>query len=287
MKCLYLQKITMKKICLAIALVSVISFTAEAQLKTPVASPRQTIVQEFGLSQIELSYSRPAAKGRSIFGDLVPYGKVWRTGANQATTITFGDDVTIGGKLVKAGKYGLLSIPDNYEWTIIITKQLDVTSPNAYKQDEDVVRIKAPVNSLPFPIQSFMILFENITSNSVDLMILWEQSAVSIPITTDVDSKVMAQIEENMKSDKPAYYSAAQYYLDNNKDLNKALPWFDKALEQNPNAFWVHYNKAVALSKLGKKKEAIASAEQSKKLAQNAKNDDYVKLNDKLISSLK
>lgn len=276
----------MKSLSIIFTLFIAFSFAAEAQLKTPVASPRQTIVQEFGLSQIEVSYSRPAAKGRHIFGGLVPYGNVWRTGANQATTITFGDDVKIGGKEIKAGKYGILSIPGAYEWTIIITKQLDVTSPNAYKEDQDVVRVKVPVNTLPFPIQSFMIAFENITSNSADLMILWEQSAVALPITTDVDAKVMAEIEKSLQSDKPAYYAAAQYYLDNNKDLNKALPWFDKAIEQNPNAFWVYHNKAKALVKLGKKAEAIAAARQSLKIAQEVKNADYIALNENLIKSL-
>lgn len=276
----------MKKLCFAIALSMLVGIGVEAQLKTPVASPRQTVVQEFGLSQIELSYSRPAAKGRVIFGDLVPYGNVWRTGANQATSITFGDDVIIGGKNVKAGKYGLLTIPGQQEWTIIITKQLDVTNPNAYKQEEDVVRVKVPVMNLPFPIQSFMMLFENITANSLDLMILWELTAVSLPITTDVDTKVMAQIAENMKSDRPNYYAAAQYYLDNNKDLNQAIQWFDKAVEQAPNAFWIHYNRAVALSKAGRKADARKAAETSKKLAQEAKNDDYVKLNDNLLKSL-
>ncbi|HYC27207.1 MAG TPA: DUF2911 domain-containing protein, partial [Chitinophagaceae bacterium] len=134
----------MKRILFLSAFALSIAMCAEAQtLRTPQPSPPQTIRQDFGLSAVELSYSRPGVKNRKIFGDLVPFGKVWRTGANQATTITFGDDVTIGDKKIPAGKYGLLTIPDKDNWTVIITKQLDVTNPVAYKQDQDVVRVSA------------------------------------------------------------------------------------------------------------------------------------------------
>src|SRR5687767_11423370 len=136
---------------------------ADAQLRTPAPSPTQTIKQDFGLSSVELSYSRPGMKGRKVFGDLVPYGKVWRTGANQATTISFGEEVTFGGKKVPAGKYGLLTIPNTGEWTVILTKQLDVTSPSAYKQDQDVARVTATPDEMPFGIESFMMVFDNIT----------------------------------------------------------------------------------------------------------------------------
>src|SRR6187401_311070 len=121
----------MKRLFIAVAAFGAVYFS-NAQVTTPQASPTTTLKQNFALSTVELSYSRPGIKGRKIFGDLVPYGKVWRTGANLATTITFGEDVTIGGKKVAAGKYGLLSIPGQTEWTFIITKQLDVTSPAAY-----------------------------------------------------------------------------------------------------------------------------------------------------------
>ena len=130
----------MKRIFFA-AVAACFVIIADAQIKTPPPSPTQTIKQDFGLSSIELSYSRPGVKGRKIFGDLVPYGKVWRTGANNATTITFGDEVTIDGTKVPAGKYGLLTIPEKKSWTVIISKQTDVTSPAAYKQEQDVVRI--------------------------------------------------------------------------------------------------------------------------------------------------
>ena len=257
------------------------------QLNTPQPSPTQELTQNFGLSKIELSYSRPGMKGRTIFGDLVPYGKVWRTGANQATTLTFGEDVMIGGTKIPAGKYGLLTIPDAYEWTVIITKQTDVTSPAAYKQDQDVVRVKAKAVDIGFSVETFTIMFGNVTGNSCDLQIIWDNIAVSIPVTTDVDSKVSAQIKELMENDNRPYFSAAMYYIESGKDLNQALAWLEKATAQNPDAFYMFYQKARVLAKLGKKQEALAVSNKSIELAKAAKSDDYVALNIKLQATLK
>lgn len=275
----------MKKILFAaIATLSLIA--SEAQLKTPAPSPSQTIKQDFGLSFIELSYSRPAMRGRKIFGDLVPFGKVWRTGANNATTITFGDEVMIGGTKIPAGKYGLLTIPDKKSWTIIITKQTDVTSPSDYKQDQDVVRVEAKTMDMNSAMESFTMQFADVKPTSCELHIMWEKTAVALPISADVDKKVMAQIEQLMNKDNRPYYNAAMYYMENGKDLNQALSWFDKAVELNPSAFWIHHQRANCLAKLGKKVEAKAAAEKSKELAAAAKNDDYVKLNEKLLAEL-
>lgn len=261
-------------------------FFAEAQLTTPQPSPTQTVKQAFGLSSIELTYSRPGMKGRKIFGDLVPFGKVWRTGANNATVLTFGDEVIIAGKKIPAGKYGLLTIPDKDNWTLILTKQTDVTSPAAYKQDQDVVRVTAKPMAVPNKIETFTLQFADIKSTSCELQILWENTAVALPITTDVESKVMQQIDQLMNQDNRPYFNAAMYYLENGKDLNQALVWFDKAAEQQPDAYWVHHQRANCLAKLGRKKEARDAAEKSKALATAQKNDDYVKLNNDLIKSL-
>ena len=277
----------MKKLILS-AFALCLLYTIEAQqLKTPAPSPTQTIKQDFGLGNVELSYSRPAAKGRKIYGDLVPFGKVWRTGANQATTLTFSEDVTIGGKKVPAGKYGLVTIPDKDSWTIIITKQLDVTSPVAYKPESDVVRVDVKPMKIEMKIESFTMQFANVKSNSCELNILWENTIVSLPITTDVETKVMAQIDQMMNKDNKPYYAAAMYYMDNGKDLNQALAWFDKAIENQPTAFWIHHQRANCLAKMGKKADAKTAAEKSMALATEAKNDDYVKLNEKLLADLK
>lgn len=282
----FTKKLAMKRILLFAVAFSFLA-TSEAQLKTPAPSPAQTVKQEFGLSNVELSYSRPGVKGRKIFGDLVPYGKVWRTGANGATTLTFGDEVTIGGTKIPAGKYGLLTIPNKKNWTVIISKQTDVTNPAAYKEESDLVRFSAPVLKVKDANETFAITFEDVKPTSMNLRISWADQAVEVPITTDIDSKVMASISEAMKSDKPPYFQAAMYYMDNGKDLNQAIEWFNKAAEENPNAFWVQHQRANCFAKLGKKEEAIKAATRSRELAVEAKNQDYVKLNDDLLARLK
>ncbi len=280
----------MKHVFLSLAIAAALCSTSQAQqLKTPPPSTPQYVKQDFGLSNIELSYSRPGVKGRKIFGDLVPFGKVWRTGANQATTLTFADAVTIGGTTIPAGKYGLLTIPGADEWTVIITHQTDVTNPAAYKADQDIVQVKVRPRNLPFSVETFTILFADVTSNSCNLQILWENTFIQFPITTDVDTKVMAQIDNAMNKDNHPYFAAAFYYLENGKDLNKALEWFDKAIAMDPNgtnSFPLYYQKARCLAKMGRKQEAITSAKKSIELAQQAPNADYVALNQKLIASL-
>jgi len=256
----------MNKLILLFAITSCFYGSSIAQsIKTPSPSTPQFVKQDFGLSSIELSYSRPNVKGRKIFGDLVPYDKVWRTGANQATTLNFGDDGS---------------------WTIIITRQLDVTSPAAYKPDQDIVRVTAETHQLPFSLETFSILFANVTSNSCQLQMIWDNVIVSLDITTDIDSKIMAQIDNTLNKDSRPYFTAALYYLDNGKDLNKALEWFDKSIAQDPTAFFAVYQKARCQAKLGKKQDAVATAKKGIELAKQAKNDDYVALNEKLIASL-
>jgi len=277
----------MKRLLLVLCTAAAVLNLPAQQLRTPSPSPGQTIRQDFGLSFIELSYSRPGIKGRKVFGDLRPYGVLWRTGANGATTLTFGDDVTIGGSQVKAGKYGLLTIPDKDNWVVIITKQLDVTSPDAYKKENDVVRMNVKPSVLKDPVETFAMQFVNVKPNSCELQLAWENTAISFPITTDIDTKVTAQINDLMNKDNRPYFNAAMYYMDNGKDLNQALAWLNKALEQNPNAFFIVYQKANCLAKLGRKEEARKTALQGIEAAKAAKNDDYVALNEKLIASLK
>jgi hypothetical protein len=276
----------MKRLFLS-AVAAFILISSNAQLKTPAPSPSQTVKQDFGISNIELSYSRPGIKKRKMYSDIAPAGEVWRTGANNATTLTFGDEVTIGGTKIPAGKYGLLSIPNKKEWTLIISKQTNVTSPAAYKQADDVVRVNVPVTKLKSSVETFTIEFANIAPSSCELQLSWGNSAVTLPITTDVDSRIMASIDAAMKTDKPPYGQAAQYYMDNGKDLNKALEWYNKAVEQQPDAYWLQHQWANCLAKLGKKQEAISAAQRSKELASKAKNEDYVRMNDKLLAELR
>jgi tetratricopeptide (TPR) repeat protein len=276
----------MKKILLVIA-IAMSHFTYAQNLNTPQPSTTQTIKQNFGLSFIELSYSRPNVNARKVVGDLVPFDNVWRTGANQATTLTFGDEVTIGNQKIPAGKYGLVSIPGKESWTLIITKQLDVTSPTAYKQENDVVRVSVKPTALSNKVETFTMQFANVMPNTCDLNLQWENTNINLPISTDIDTKIMAQINDIMKKDNLPYFNAAVYYLNSGKDLNQALIWFNKAAEQNPSAYWVQHQRANCLAKLGRKKEAIEAATKSRELATTAKNFDYVKLNEDLLKSLR
>jgi tetratricopeptide (TPR) repeat protein len=259
---------------------------ADAQtIKTPQPSPTQTLKQDFGISSIDLIYSRPGMKGRKIFGDLVPYGKVWRTGANSATRIKFSDDVTIGGQLLKAGEYAIYTVPGEKEWEFIINKG-SANWGTEYKQEDDIMRVKATPVKLDQTIESFTMQFANIKANSADLQLMWDKTMVAVPITTDIDKKIMAQIDAAMNKDNRPYFQAAMYYLETGKDLNQALVWFDKAIEQNQTAYWIYHQKANTLAKLGKKSEAKTTAQKSMDLAKTANNADYVKLNEKLIASL-
>jgi hypothetical protein len=269
------------------AIAAFLLISGNAQVKTPAPSPTQTVKQDFGISAIELSYSRPGIKSRKMYSDIAPAGEVWRTGANNATILSFGDDVIIGDTKVPAGKYGLLSIPGKKDWVLIISKQTNVTSPAAYKQESDVVRVNVPVTKLKKSVETFTIEFANVKPASCELQLMWGNSAVTLPITTDIDSKIMASIDAAMKTDKPPYAQAAQYYMDNGKDLNQALSWFNKAVEQQPDAYWLQHQWANCLAKLGKKSEATAAAERSKELAAKAQNMDYVKMNDKLLAEIK
>jgi hypothetical protein len=226
-------------------------------------------------------------KGREVFGNLVPFDKVWRTGANSATTLNFSEEVMIGGAKIAAGKYGFLTIPGKDRWTLIISKQTDVTSPADYKQESDVVRIEAKPIALKEKVETFTLQFGNVNATSCDLMLMWEHTLIVLPIMAEIDSKVMKQIDNLMNKDNRPYFNAAMYYMEAGKDLNKALEWFTKATEQNPKAFWIFHQKAKCLAKLGKKTEAIADAEKSKAMAAEAQNGDYVKLNEDLLKTLK
>lgn len=275
----------LKRLITAAAIV--IAFASNAQqIKTPAPSPTQTIKQDFGVSTVELTYSRPNMRGRKVFGDLVPFGKVWRTGANAATRIKFADDVIIGGTQVKAGDYVLYTVPTPNEWEVIINKGINNWGIDGYKTEEDVARVKVKPMKLDDNVETFTMQFMNVKPASADLQIMWEKTGVNVPITTDVESKVMAQINNAMNKDNHPYFQAASYYLETGKDLNQAVTWFDKAIEQQPNAYWIYHQKANALAKLGKKNEAKETAQKSMDLANKQNNQDYVKLNEKLLAEL-
>ncbi|WDF55301.1 DUF2911 domain-containing protein [Mucilaginibacter sp. KACC 22063] len=281
----------MKRILMQLALLATLCFSADtfAQLKMPNASSSQTITQEFGLGTITLTYSRPNVKGRKIFGEgtLQPYGEVWRTGANQATVIKFSDDVTIEGNKIPAGEYGLFSIPGKNEWTIIINKTAKQWGAYEYKQADDVVRFKVKSSTIKPLVETFTMQFANVKPTSCDLQLMWEHTALTVHLTTEVDSRIMANIDEAMKGEKKPYFAAAVYYYENGKDLNKALEWMNILEKQSPTLYYYKLWKARILLKMGDKADAIATAKEGVALAKADKSDEYVRLNEAVISQAK
>jgi hypothetical protein len=273
---------------LSVLLLLTVSTSITAQLKVPAPSPLQTITQAFGLSEIKIEYSRPSAKSRVIFGDVVPFGKIWRTGANSATKITFGDDVKVEGKDVPAGSYAMYSTPNKDSWEIMLYKDLNLGGNVAdYKKENELIRFSVKPKTLNDKVETFTIGIADMTSNSANIELSWESTRVSFNVTTDIDSKIMKNIESNVIGDNRPYYQAASYYYENNKDLAKALEWTDKAIANNPKAFWIYMLKAKIQAKQNDKKGAVATAEQVVKLATEAKNDDYVTMANKLIAENK
>ncbi|WP_345954189.1 DUF2911 domain-containing protein [Mucilaginibacter sp. PAMB04168] len=280
----------MKKIYILILAVIVAgsTFSAQAQgFKMPQASSAQTLVQEFGLGKITLNYSRPNTKGRKIFGALEPYGKVWRTGANNATVITFTDDVTIEGNKVPAGEYAFFSIPDANEWTIILNKTTKQWGAYEYKQADDFLRFKVKAAKTAAPVETFTMQFANVLPTTAELQLMWERTAINLHLATDIDSRVMAGIETAMKGEKKPYFAAVQYYYENGKDLNKALEWITEAEKTAPKAPYYKLWKARIQLKMGNKAAAIATAEEGARLAREEKNDEYIRLNEGVIKQAK
>lgn len=256
-------------------------------LKLPQASSTQTLIQDLGLGKITVVYSRPNAKGRVMLGKQEPYGQVWRTGANSATTITFTDDVTIEGNKVPAGTYGLFSVPDPKEWTIILSKTSKTWGAYTYKQEDDFLRFKVKAINVKEPVETFTLQFENVMPSSADLHLAWEHTTLNIHLSTDVDARVMASIDEAMKGEKKPYFSAAQYYYNNDKDMAKALEWINEVEKTNLKSPAVKVWKARILLKKGDKKEALATAEEGVRLAQAAKDGEYERLNATVVAQAK
>ena len=260
------------------------------QLQMPQASPSARLTQKVGLTDVVVDYSRPSTKGRKIFGELVPFGEVWRTGANGATIISFSTEVIVGGKKVPAGAYALYSIPGKSSWTMILSKNTKLWGAIGYNPQEDLIRFEATPSKTSRMYDSFEISFNNLTDSNADLSLKWEQTRVDFSIQTEVDPIVMADIKKQVidtQSTNPALlYQAASYYFNSNKDLNQAYTWIQQSTDNDPKYWTMHLRAKIELA-LGKKTEALVSATKSKTMAQEAKNMDYVGLNDRLIKTIK
>lgn len=275
----------MKKILLFIAVLAA-TFQAEAQIETPQASPFQKMEQKVGLTDVTLEYSRPSMRGRTIFGDLVPYNKIWRTGANKNTIITFSEDVMIDGKTLKAGSYAIFTKPGADSWEVMFYS--DTENWGAPKEmDASKVAASTTVKTLKMPmdVETFTMTFDDLTADTANLGILWADTYVGIPIKVNTDKTVSASIERVMNG--PAandYYASAVYYLETGKDINKAKEWIDKAISMSKDpAFWQYRQQSLIYAKAGDKKGAINAAQKSLELAKKADNADYVALNEKSL----
>ncbi|RPA69049.1 DUF2911 domain-containing protein [Cyclobacteriaceae bacterium YHN15] len=260
------------------------------QIQMPQASPAAQISQKVGLTDVTVEYSRPSMRGRKIFGELVPFGEVWRTGANAATILTFSTDVKIEGNAVPAGSYALYSIPGKTEWTMILTSNTKLWGAVGYSDADDVLRFRVKPGKTGQKYETMEINFVDITDTGSTIALKWETTRVKFRIETEVDDIVMAQIKELVIDQQPQnpglYYQAANYYYTNNKDMDQAYEWITKSVNDDPKYWTMHLKAKIELS-LGKKKEAIESATKSIEMAKEARNPDYVGLNERLIKSIK
>lgn len=279
----------MKKLILPLFLVTTFVFSSliiNGQVTTPQPSPKGSITQRIGLTDFTLTYSRPSVKNRVIFGDLVPYGQVWRTGANESTKISFNEDIMIGSQTLKAGEYALYTLPNKDMWEIIFYKNTSFWgNPDPWNEADVALRFKSVPKNIPTKTETLTFDFANITNTSTDLILSWDNTAVFCKIDLNTDAKVTKSIETALAGPSANdYYAAGRYYLESGKDANQAYQWLHKANEISPK-FYMLRQEALALAKLGRYKEATVVANKSIELAKEAKNEEYVKMNTKDIET--
>jgi tetratricopeptide (TPR) repeat protein len=274
----------MKKFALLLFMVS-LCFSLEAQIQTPAPSPSSTLEQKVGLTDVTVKYSRPAMKGRTIFGDLVPYGAIWRTGANQNTVITFSDDVTVKGKELKAGSYAIYTRPNEAVWEVFFYTTTDNWgNPQEWDASKVAATVKVETMDIPMPIESFTITIDDLHNNGATLGIMWENTYVGVDFVVPTVDKAMKSIQETManKEDLQAndYFAAGSYYFSEGVNIEQAKEWVDKAVEMDGGkAYWMMRTQSLIYAKMGDKKAAIEAAKKSMAAAQAAGNQDYVKMN--------
>jgi len=279
----------MKKIFSSLAGLILIAAPAFTQIRMPAPSPTQFIRQDFGLSSIELTYSRPGLKGRNVFGTIVQYDSLWRTGANAATKIKFNDPVEILGHNVDTGSYAIYTIPHkNGEWTFILNKGFNNEGASGYKESEDVFREKIKSSKTTNKVETFTIQFTDIKPASCVLSLMWDNVVVNVPIKENINDKIKEQLESALSSGKKPYWQAAQFYNEYDNNKPKALEMINSAIAQTekPMFFMVYY-KAKIQKEMGDKKGALATAKQSLELSKEAHNSEYIMFNEKMIKELK
>lgn len=283
----------MKK-CLLIVALACFGYLSNAQVLTPSPSASGSVSTVVGLTDVKVDYFRPRVKGRKIFGTdasvLLPYGTIWRTGANNGTKISFSDDVKVEGIAVPKGEYLIFSWPGATEWTISLYKDLTIGgNTGKYDKANEAANFKVKSEKLTEKVETFTINIGDISDDmkAAKVQLAWENTSVKFGITVDFDAKVMKSIEENTTVDPNNYFSAAVYYLESGKDLKQALTWVNKAAEANPTAFWILYQKARIQKGLGDKAGALTTSTASLEASKKAGNRDYQKMNEELMKSLK
>jgi hypothetical protein len=276
----------MKKILIAFAFI-LAPFITEAQLKTPQASPKATVFQTVGLTDVEIVYCRPAARGRAVFGNLVPFGKIWRTGANENTIISFSDDVVIDGKVLPKGKYSIYTVPKIENWEVIFYSTTNNWgNPETWNEANVVLRTTVKEDAMNKAVESFTIGVNNLTIDSATLDFAWENSSASMKFTVPTQKEVLASIDKVLAGPTSAdYFAAAQYLYQSNGDIAKAKSYMDKAMEMSTEKpYWYTRQKSLIQARAGDYKGAIETANLSLVAAETAKNQDYVKMNRESIS---
>ena len=278
----------MKKIIMTLALLGAITLSSNAQVKAPQPSPAAELEQTVGVTDITIAYSRPGVKGRVIFGDLVPYGKVWRTGANKAVQFSTSTAIKLEGKDVPAGKYALFTVPNQDSWDIILYAETELWgTPKPWNDSLEVVRVSVKTKELSDRVESFTISIDNIVNGkTADLNLYWANTKVTATIEAPTEDLVMKSIDATMSGPSANdYYQSASFYYDNNKDLDQALEWIKKAVEiRGDGAYWYLRKQSLIEAKLGKMDDAIATAERSMASAEKAGNEGYVKMNKESIA---
>jgi hypothetical protein len=261
---------------------------AQGGLKLPALSPTAKISQDFSISNIEISYSRPSMRGRKIFGDVVPYGKIWRTGANAATKIKFGEDVEIAGQKIKAGEYAMYSMPDKDQWRIILNTGTGNWGADGYSKENDVARFTVKSIAMETEVQTFTIDISDITFTTCKIELMWEKTKVVLPVTAHNGEAVETNIDKAINHPQPLpYFQAANYYYETNQKTDIASSYVNKALEQDPKAFYIWYLKARIERRKGNNDEAISAAKKSMEMAKGSANEgEYIANNTKLIDEI-
>lgn len=252
-----------------------------AQMQTPAPSPGAEVEQMVGLTEVSLKYSRPSMRGRTVFGNLVPYDKVWRTGANANTTVSFSDDVTVGGKTLKAGTYAVFTKPMADKWEVMFyTDTSNWGTPAKWEAGKVAASVTVPSVKTSPTAETFTITVDNLGNNGATLGMWWENTYVGVPFEVPTKAKAMKSIETAMAGPTGNdYYGAASYYFQEGMEMEKAREYIDKAVAMNPDAFWMMRQQSLIYAKMGDTDGAIGAAKKSLAAAEKAGNADYVKMN--------